>query len=105
MQLKILGKKWKVRYVPLDHALLNGDVEEGSWSATGTCRSNECLITVASDVDRQMQADTLWHEVMHAIDETLGLGLTEQQVHALAAGQMAVLLDNPKLAGLLLGRK
>jgi hypothetical protein len=105
MQVKILGKKWKVRYVPHDHALLNGENDEDSWSATGTCRSNECHIAVASDIDRQVQADTLWHEITHAVDETLGLGLTEQQVHALAAGQMAVLFDNPKLIELLLGRK
>lgn len=47
-------------------------------------------------VDEQMK-DTLWHEILHAIERSLGLKLKEHEVHAIAAAQVQVMFDNPKL--------
>ena len=102
MQVKILGKKWALQFVPHGSKALDIGYTEGAF---GLCDVSSCAMTVASDVDPQQVADTVWHEITHAVDETLGLNLSERQVHALAAGQLAVLLDNPKLIDLLLRRK
>ena len=48
-------------------------------------------------MDEQQQKDTLLHEVVHAIDDTLALGMTEEQVHALGAGLYQVLSENKQL--------
>ncbi len=39
--------------------------------------------------------DTGLHEVIHAVDEILSIGLKEKQVHQLAAGLIAVIKNNP----------
>lgn len=39
-----------------------------------------------------------WHEVLHAIDNMMGLGLTEKQVDRLSHAVVMVLRDNPELA-------
>lgn len=41
--------------------------------------------------------DSAMHEIVHAIDRTLGLKLKERQVHALGAALVQVMWDNPKL--------
>lgn len=43
-------------------------------------------ITVAGDTDLSAQWATLLHEVIHAVDHTLVLGLPEETVHRLGAG-------------------
>lgn len=42
---------------------------------------------------------TLWHEVLHAIDDLVGAGLGEEEVDRLASGIAQVLLQNPGLQG------
>jgi len=42
-------------------------------------------------------ADTVIHEVTHAIDFNLKLGLSERQVHCIGSGLWAVLADNAEL--------
>lgn len=46
--------------------------------------------------------DTVFHELTHAVDEILLLGLKERQVHLIASGLLAVLKQNKKLAEWLL---
>lgn len=43
------------------------------------------------------EADTLLHELIHAIDDVMQLGLKERQVHCVASGVIALLKDNPDL--------
>lgn len=45
------------------------------------------------------QRETLLHEVLHAIDDFMGIDLTEKQVGRLANGLAMVLADNPALLG------
>lgn len=87
-QIRILGKRFRVRLLaerdmPRD---MMGQVD---------CLRQEILLR--SDVAFDEQADTLMHEVIHAIDYVLSLGLKEEQVHRLAAGICAVLADNGQL--------
>ena len=46
----------------------------------------------------QQKRDTLLHEAIHAVDDTMQLDLSEEQVHSLAGGIYALLSDNPKFA-------
>jgi DNA gyrase inhibitor GyrI len=46
--------------------------------------------------------DTLLHETIHAIDETLITGMTEQQVSNIASVLLAVLKDNPEFTSWIL---
>lgn len=44
------------------------------------------------------EADTVLHELIHAIDLTMGLDMSEHQVHHMATGLMALFQDNPEIA-------
>lgn len=44
------------------------------------------------------EADTVLHELIHAIDMTMGLQMSEHQVHHMATGLMALFQDNPEIA-------
>lgn len=46
--------------------------------------------------------DTVFHEITHAVDDILLLGLKEKQVHLIASGLLAVLKQNKELAAWLL---
>lgn len=46
---------------------------------------------------KEQSQDSMLHELIHAVDESLCLGMRERQVFALAAGLLAVLKDNPAL--------
>ncbi len=54
-------------------------------------------ITVRKQESMEYNQDTLLHEITHAIDEMLVLGLSEEQVHRMAAGLLSVLKTNKAL--------
>lgn len=41
------------------------------------------------------QADTILHELLHAIDDAMQLDMKERQVYCVAVGLVALLRDNP----------
>ncbi|MCP5015390.1 MAG: SprT family zinc-dependent metalloprotease [Ketobacter sp.] len=91
---KIVGKRRRIEWgkrIKLDGA-----------SVSGACYYDKCLIKVCTKQDPQQMRDTLLHEVIHSLDETLSLDLTEQQVHALAGGLYGLFKDNPPLTRWLL---
>lgn len=85
--LRILGKTYDVIQDDL------GMANEGS---IGQCSSHKCQIKYSSDQHAQQLKDTILHEAIHAVDYIMHLGLEERQVHALAGGILALLLDNPQ---------
>ena len=78
-----------VRYVP-PSPLLHANL--------GECCNKTQTISVATDQTPIEAADTLLHEVVHAIDWIVGLDLTEHQVRHLSATLLGVLQDNPEFA-------
>jgi len=46
---------------------------------------------------KDLELDTIIHEITHAIDYQMNLDMSERQVHGVGAGLAAVLIDNPKL--------
>jgi hypothetical protein len=86
-QLRILGKTWNCRLI---------DQLPGQ-NFVGMFIPDRCEILLVKGQDPEQQADTLLHEALHAIDYTLRLELSEQQIHALAAALYALVADNPDL--------
>jgi hypothetical protein len=84
--LRILGKVYSVT---------QDDIAMANKGIIGECTASKCQIVYSSDQAEQQLKDTILHEAIHAIDYTMNLGLEERQVHALAGGVLALLLDNP----------
>lgn len=82
--MNILGKPYKIQYVDK----INDEFQLGEIN-TGTG-----IITVLRDVTRQNQEEIILHETIHAVDEELALGLTEEQVQRLSVALYAVFREN-----------
>lgn len=91
-QVKVLGKTFKV--VPLK--------EDEHEDADGIMIIDEQLICVRDKPAQEYMADTLLHETIHAIDETLFLKMTERQVSNIASVLLQVLKDNPEFTSWIL---
>ena len=87
--LKILGKRWSVSYGPLE----KDDIGESD--------SEKQHITIKEGLKVEQERSTLLHESIHAISDTLGLGLTEKQVQGLETGLFAAIRDNPRFVSYL----
>lgn len=91
-RIRVIGKRFTVQFLtaaPLDDGL------------NGECDSDEQQILVRDGQPLESEQDTLLHEVIHAIDEAMGLKMKEAQVKGTATGLLAVLKDNPALVGYL----
>ena len=93
-KLRILGKVWTIEHV--DDLIEN----KGSY---GRCSIGHAKIqyttkdSEGNPLDLAMIKDTIIHEVVHAIEETAGLGLKERQVLGLGGGLYALFAENPDL--------
>jgi hypothetical protein len=90
--VRVLGKVFKIE------AFKDGECED----ADGMTRVDEQIINVREKPAIAYCQDTLLHETIHAIDETLFLKMTERQVSNLASVLLAVLKDNPEFTKWLL---
>jgi hypothetical protein len=88
--VKILGKTYSLQIVD--------KVDEQD--SLGECNDSLQRILVKSGQKPDQAMDTVIHEITHAIDYQMHLGLSERQVHCVAAGLTAVLLENPNLSQL-----
>jgi hypothetical protein len=84
-KLRILGKSWTVTYGPLaaKDELGESDLE------------NQAL-TIKEGLKVEQETSTLLHECIHAIADSLGLGLTEKQVQGLETGLYDLNKANPR---------
>jgi len=73
--------------------------------ASGFLLYNNQMVVLSEGLTPAEEADTLLHEITHAIDFTMGLELTERQVTQLATGLYGVLQDNPEFAKWLIERR
>ena len=92
--VKIISQEYKVKEMP--------EIEKRKSHFLGFCRNNECEILIDDRWKPQVQANSLLHEVLHAIAHQMGkFGLDEDSeekvVEVMANGLCAVMRDNPKL--------
>lgn len=90
--LRILGKTYTLRFVDRVE-MEGGDPKE---QLMGLCSDGKQDIQVSIHQPKDALKDTILHEILHAVDYQMQLGLKERQVHGIAAGLVAVFLDNPE---------
>lgn len=94
----------EVRIGPIDfevrvvRGLTNAD---GNRKLDGHIDFSKCLISVEDDLDRQIQWQGLWHEIIHAIFLQAKIEPEDEEkiVDILAYGVMQVIRDNPVFGG------
>ena len=84
-KLKLLGKKWSVSYRPLE-----------AKDELGECDLEHQAIALKDGMKLEQEQSTLLHECIHAISDSLGLGLTEKQVQGLETGLYDLNSSNPR---------
>jgi len=83
--LRILGHV--VSVTPIYNRLHGDNTHGESDDSDGTIR-------IRGDLEPSIYQATLLHEVVHLIDDFLGLGLTEAQVTGISQGLFATIRDN-----------
>lgn len=94
--IRILGKTYGLRFVDKVE-MEGGDPKE---SLMGLCTNDKQDIQVSVHQPQDALKDTILHEIIHAVDYQMQLGLKERQVHGMASGLVAVFLDNPEFTKL-----
>ena len=86
--VEVLGRTFKVRLMaPDEHT-----------DADGMMELDKQLISLRLNHSEEYNKDTTLHEIIHAIDEVMNLGMEEHQVHLMAVGLISVLAKNPELS-------
>ena len=83
--LKILAHEYEIEIDP--EMLIAG-------SSMGLCCSNILKIKVAGGIPKSMQADTILHEIIEALNYQLELGLDHNVISSLSASLLSVIIDN-----------
>ena len=94
-EIDILGKPWQ---------LINNNKYCAAEDIYGDTDPDECLINYTTATTPSQVRDTVLHEMIHALDLSLHLKLTEQQVHALSATLFGTFVGNPKFTQWLFGK-
>ena len=69
----------------------------------GVTKHDKLQIDIDACAPKESVQDTLLHEIMHAVDEEFGGGMTEAQVSRLATGILCVMKDNPAIRKFVFG--
>ena len=103
-RVRILGKPYKVEFVPIEHVGLRDSADDND-PGMGRTSPERQEIFIRTGQPLESEQDTVLHEIIHAVDETLGLQMNEYQVTVLATGLLAALKDNPSLRSYLCAKK
>jgi hypothetical protein len=91
MQITFMSQQWQIR---------DSKPDELPEDTLGLCDPKTNTITVDPDLPLHVWQQTLGHELVHLIEMTLNLCLTEQQVDTLATGLIHLLKENLSLLAL-----
>jgi hypothetical protein len=91
LQITFMSQNWQIR---------DSQANELPEDTLGLCDPKTNTITVDPNLPLHVWQQTLGHELVHLIEMTLNLSLTEQQVDTLATGLIHLLKENPCLLGL-----
>lgn len=91
MQIKFMSQQWQIRD--------SQDLELPE-DTLGLCDPKTNTIIVDPNLPTHVWQQTLAHELVHLIEMTLNLCLTEQQVDTLAIGAIHLLKENPEILAL-----
>jgi hypothetical protein len=91
LQIKFMSQNWQIR---------DSHPDELPEDTLGLCDPKTNTITVDPDLPLHVWQQTLGHELVHLIEMTLNLCLTEQQVDTLSTGLIHLLKENPCILAL-----
>jgi hypothetical protein len=91
-RIDVLGKKFRIKKMSPDYEP----------NADGLMELDKQILWYREKESLSYNQDTVLHELIHAADETLHLGMKEQQVHQLAAALLAIIKHNPDFVNWLL---
>ena len=90
--VRIMGRNYAVIFE--DDSLLGVE-------CLGMCNNHQCVIVVKDNQHPIEEADTLLHEIFHAVWYCMSIAMgntdEEQVVRRLSTGMMSVMMDNPQL--------
>lgn len=90
--VRIMGRNYVVIYE--DDSLLGTE-------NLGLCNNSQCIIVVKDGQHPVEEADTLLHEIFHAVwycmSISSGGAAEEEVVRRMASGMLGVIMDNPQL--------
>jgi hypothetical protein len=92
-RLRLLGKRWTVTYCAMPKDEL------------GECDLERQAIKLKDGMKTEQEQSTLLHECIHAVSDSLGLGLTEKQVQGLETGLYDLNSSNPQFFSYLKKKK
>lgn len=98
MKIKIIHQDYTIAFQP------EPKLADGTRCAGFTDTENGRIV-VAENLKPDNQREVLLHELIHAVDDTLSIGLKEKEVHQLSVGLYTVLKENPNLRKFLFGGK
>jgi len=84
-KFKAFGQEWKVKTTK-NHPKIEGNF--------GYCDLGENTIWIATNATEIQQKSTLLHEIIHLIEQSMGLNFSEHSVLTLEAGLFHILRDN-----------
>ena len=88
----------KIRIGGIEYTIIHeSKLNDGQALLAGQIRPMDCVIALAGESHHEYSALTLWHEVMHGIEEQFQIELGENREHiieAFARGVYQVLQDN-----------
>ena len=100
-RVRVLGKQFAVAYVPAgDDALKNAEGED----CLGMCSPARQTVHVEDGQPLETEQETTLHEVMHAIEDAMGLDLDETVISQMSKGLIAVVKDNPSFVRYLMAK-
>lgn len=95
--LNIVGKKYTLTFMKSVLKYKETDPDTGKETisyAYGDCNSVMKKIRICDEVSKEEKFDTLVHEMLHALDDELGLEMTHEQVRLLATNLADTLVRN-----------
>ncbi len=88
----------KIRIGGIEYAIIHESrLNDGQALLAGQSRPMDCEIALAEESSHEYKSLTLWHEIMHGIEEQFQIDLGENREHiieAFARGVYQVLQDN-----------
>jgi len=92
--IEFMSQKWSIR------PALHRELED----CVGLCDPKTNTIIIEKNMQDDVTAQTLMHELTHVVELTLQLNLTEQQVDCIASGWLHLLRNNPQLVRVLVAK-
>lgn len=89
-KVNIFGREYTIT----TKELLDGSTDKEE--TLGQCINDKLCIEIKRGQHSLLEADTLLHEIVHAIDEIMQTRMTERQVCCTATGLIGVLKTNPE---------